>query len=86
MFTTPKIEFKMPPAMTTLHNGRPRFCTLVAALLRLPSILKPRTSIDEPRKRKPDFSLSSGQYVLKYDFNIESSETTRNMAMTNVMK
>ena len=56
---------RMPEAMTMRQSGRPKFATLVALLLRLPRILKPRMIIDMPRKTKPDSMLSNGQYRAK---------------------
>lgn len=53
----------MPPAMTTRHKGRPRLSMLVAGLLRLPSVSKPRTIIVSPRKTRPELSLSNGQFL-----------------------
>lgn len=82
----PMIAVRIPPAITTLHNGRPRFWMLVAGLLRFPKILKPRANIDVPRKTKPCSELSKGQSRAKYDLKTLSSETMRNMEMTLVMK
>jgi len=57
----PKREERIPEAMTTRHMGRPKVVTEVAALLRLPRILKPRMSMDMPRKTKPWVRESRGQ-------------------------
>jgi hypothetical protein len=76
----------IPPAMTTRHIGRPKFCTLVAPLLRLPKMLKPSTIIDKPRKTKPHSGLSMGQLRAKYERKMEHSETMRKRPMELEMK
>jgi len=57
----PKREERIPEAMTTRHMGRPKVETEVAALLRLPRMLKPKISMDMPRKTKPWVSERRGQ-------------------------
>lgn len=76
----------MPPAMTTRHRGRPKFWTLVAGLLRLPSVSKPRTIIVTPKKLRPAFSLSTGQFLEKYPLKRLSSDTIRKMLTNCVIK
>lgn len=43
----------MPEPITMRQNGRPRDFSLVAGLLRLPSILIPRTIMESARVTKP---------------------------------
>lgn len=86
MLATPITDVRMAPEMTTLHSGRPRFSTLVAGLLRFPSILNPSTNIDVPRKTKPCSGLSKGQFRAKYVRNRLHSEIMRKIEMTLVMK
>lgn len=86
MFAKPRTALRIPPAITTLHNGKPKFSTLVAFLLRLPRMLKPRMIIELPRKENPEFLLSIGQNFSKYGVNMESSETMRKRPMLEVKK
>lgn len=65
MFAPPKIELSIPPAITTLQSGRPRFATLVAVLFRLPRTFMPMMNIELPRKRKDEVGARSGQFVAK---------------------
>lgn len=86
MLKKPKIDDRMPEAMTSRQRGRPRFCTLVACLFMLPRMLKPSTIMALPRKTKPDWLLRSGQLRTKYDLKRLSSETIRKMLIVLVMK
>jgi len=86
MLKRPIKEERMPDAMTMRQRGRPRVVTLVAVLLRLPKMLKPRAIMDMPRKTKPDSMLSIGQFCAKYDLKRVSSETMRKIEITEVMK
>jgi hypothetical protein len=86
MLKRPKRAHRMPPAITTRHRGRPRLSTLVAGLLRLPSVSKPRTIIVTPRKLRPEFSPSTGQFLAKYPLKRLSSDTIRKMLTNCVMK
>ncbi len=61
----PMRAVRIPEAITIRHIGRPKLSTLVAALLRLPKILKPKTIMAMPRKTKPDSGLSMGQNFAK---------------------
>ncbi len=82
----PMSDVKIPEAITTRHIGRPKFWTLVADLLRLPRMLKPRTIMDMPKKTKPDSGLSIGQLRAKYERKREHSETMRKIPIELVMK
>jgi hypothetical protein len=86
MLKRPIRDERMPDAMTIRQRGRPKVLTLVALLLRLPRMLKPRMIIDVPRKTKPDSMLSNGQFLAKYDLKRVSSETMRKRAIMEVMK
>jgi hypothetical protein len=61
MLKRPITDDRIPDAMTMRQRGSPKFSTLVANLLRLPKMLKPRMIIDKPRGTNPDSGLSSGQ-------------------------
>jgi hypothetical protein len=82
----PIMDDRMPPAITTCHRESPKFSTLVATLLRLPRILKPKTIMDKPRNIRLASALSRGQFRSKYDLNSPSSDTTRNKPIVLVMK
>ena len=61
MLMTPKIEVRIPPAITHRHIGVPRLCWEVASLFRLPKIETPRIIIRMPNVTKPDEGERSGQ-------------------------
>ena len=61
MLITPKIEVRIPPAITQRHMGVPRLCCEVASLLRLPRIETPRMIIRMPKVTKPEEGERSGQ-------------------------
>lgn len=86
MLKKPMMEVKIPEAMTIRQSGRPKLSTLVAALFRLPRMLKPKMIIDMPRGTKPDSELRRGQYLTKYVLKRLSSETTRKRPITLVTK
>lgn len=60
--------------------------TLVAGLLRLPSVSKPKTIIVTPRKLRPEFSPSTGQFLAKYPLKRLSSDTIRKILANCVIK
>jgi hypothetical protein len=72
--------------MTSRHRGRPRLSTLVATLLRFPSVLQPKTVIVSPRKENPDSSLNNGQFLMKYLLKRPISDTIRPRLITLAMK
>jgi hypothetical protein len=86
ILNNPIKEVIIPPEITTRHIGKPKFCTLVAPLLRLPKMLKPSTTIDMPRKTKPHSGLSMGQLCAKYERKREHSETMRKRPIVLVIK
>jgi len=83
---SPINDDKIPDAMTMRHRGSPKLFTLVAFLFKLPRMLKPKIIMAMPRKTKPDSGLSIGQLRRKYERKRDSSETTRKIPMTLVMK
>lgn len=72
------MKIRMPEEMTMRQKTRPRDSLLVAALLRFPSMLTPRTIIARARVTNPCAGLSSGQLRQKKPRNNESSEASRN--------
>lgn len=65
MLKRPIRDERMPAAMTTRQRGSPRVSTLVAPLLRLPNMLKPRMIIESPRQTKPESGPKFGQFLAK---------------------
>ena len=61
MLVIPIIAVRIPEAMTMRHKGMPMLCSLVAPLFKFPKMLKPKTSIEVPRKTKPDSGERRGQ-------------------------
>lgn len=59
---------------------------LVAFLFKLPRMLKPKMSIENPRNTNPEPSLSNGQFFAKYDLKRVSSETIKKRPIVLVMK
>lgn len=82
----PMIAERQPAEMTTRQSGRPKLFTLVASLLRLAKVLSPSTIIASPRKTKPDCKLSNGHFFAKYFSKTASSDTSKKMLITLVMK
>jgi hypothetical protein len=74
----PIMNMIMPAEITTRQNARPSDSWLTASLLRLPSMLMPRTTIASARVTKPWAGLRSGQLRAKKVRKSENSEARRN--------
>jgi hypothetical protein len=74
----PMMKMMIPAEITTRQNARPRDSRLTASLLRLPSMLMPRTTIASARVTKPWAGLRSGQLRAKKVRKSENSEARRN--------
>jgi hypothetical protein len=74
----PMMKMMMPAEITTRQNARPSDSWLTASLLRLPSMLMPRTTIASARVTKPWAGLRSGQLRAKKVRKSENSEARRN--------
>jgi hypothetical protein len=61
IFATPITDVRTPEEITMRQSGKPKLSALVAPLFKFPRMLKPRMSIEVPRKTKPDSGESSGQ-------------------------
>jgi hypothetical protein len=74
----PMMKMMIPAEITTRQNARPSDSWLTASLLRLPSMLIPRTTIASARVTKPWAGLRSGQLRAKKVRKSENSEARRN--------
>lgn len=77
----PMTMARMPEATSSLQKGIPRDSWLVACLFMFPSMLRPRTIMDTPRKTKPCEALNMGQFFANHPRKSEHSEMTRNTAI-----